>query len=114
MSPYETLKVLKDNGLRLFVVGYETGNRDILINYQEGRAARPCPSAFTENCHQARYHHPRDFVVGLPGESKETIQETIKFAQEMNPHTIQVSLAATYPGTFLHRQAAENGWLRED
>jgi hypothetical protein len=29
----------------------------------------------------------------------------------MNPHTIQVSLAAPYPGTFLHRQALENGWL---
>jgi radical SAM superfamily enzyme YgiQ (UPF0313 family) len=111
--PYETLKVLKDNGLRLFVVGYETGNRDILINIKKG-VRLDHARQFTENCHKLGITIHGTFVVGLPGESKETIQETIKFAQEMNPHTIQVSLAATYPGTFLHRQAAENGWLRED
>ena len=46
-----------------------------------------------------------------PGETKETIQETIRFAKEINPHTIQVSLAAPYPGTFLYKQAKENGWF---
>ncbi len=45
------------------------------------------------------------FILGLPGESKETIEETIRFAKEINPHTIQVSLAAPYPGTFLYKQA---------
>ncbi len=49
----------------------------------------------------------------MPGETKETIEETIRFAAEINPHTIQVSLAAPYPGTFLHRQALENGWLAD-
>jgi radical SAM superfamily enzyme YgiQ (UPF0313 family) len=51
--------------------------------------------------------------VGLPGESRETIRETIRFAREINPHTIQVSLAAPYPGTELYRQAVANGWLAE-
>ena len=46
-----------------------------------------------------------------PGETTETIQETIKFAIETNPHTLQVSLAAPYPGTFLFDQAAREGWL---
>ena len=54
------------------------------------------------------------FILGLPGETKETIEETIRFANEINPHTIQVSLAAPYPGTFLHRQAMENQWLVEE
>jgi radical SAM superfamily enzyme YgiQ (UPF0313 family) len=47
----------------------------------------------------------------LPGETKETIEETIRFATEIDPHTIQVSLAAPYPGTYLYRQALDNGWL---
>jgi radical SAM superfamily enzyme YgiQ (UPF0313 family) len=55
------------------------------------------------------------FILGLPGETRETIQETLDFAKAINPHTIQVSLAAPYPCTFLYRQAKENGWLyRED
>ena len=47
----------------------------------------------------------------MPGETAQTIQKTIDFAQQINPHTIQVSLAAPYPGTALYAQAVENRWL---
>ena len=53
------------------------------------------------------------FILGLPGETRETIEKTINFAKEINPHTIQVSLAAPYPGTALYKQAVDNGWLQE-
>ena len=69
---------------------------------------------FTRNCHKLGIKIHGTFIVGLPGETKDTIQETIKFAKEINPHTLQVSLAAPYPGTFLHKQATENGWLNEE
>src|SRR5204862_7901465 len=67
----------------------------------------PCPECGPE---LGRKRHGT-FILGLPGETKEPIEETIQFAAEINPHTIQVSLAAPYPGTYLHRQAVENGWL---
>jgi len=38
----------------------------------------------------------------------------MRFAMGINPHTIQVSLAAPYPGTELYRQAVANGWLAEN
>jgi hopanoid biosynthesis associated radical SAM protein HpnJ len=108
--PFETLKVLKDNGLRLLLVGYESGSQEILNNIRKGtrvdRARR-----FTEDCHRLGIVIHGTFIVGLPGETPETIEETIRFAREINPHTIQVSLAAPYPGTELHRQAVENGWF---
>jgi radical SAM superfamily enzyme YgiQ (UPF0313 family) len=66
---------------------------------------------FTKDCHELGIKIHGTFILGLPGETSETIQETIKFATEINPHTIQVSLAAPYPGTFLYKQAVENGWL---
>ena len=68
---------------------------------------------FTRDCHDLGITIHGTFILGLPGETKETIQETIRFATEINPHTIQVSLAAPYPGTFLFKQALENGWLDE-
>jgi hypothetical protein len=37
----------------------------------------------------------------------------MRFARDINPHTIQVSLAAPYPGTELYRQAVANGWLAD-
>ncbi len=111
--PYETLKILKDNGLRLFVVGYESGNQKILINIKKGMRVERARQ-FTEDCHKLGITIHGTFIVGLPGETRETIQETMRFAREINPHTIQVSLAATYPGTFLYQQANENGWLQDD
>src|SRR5262249_57214388 len=54
------------------------------------------------------------FILGLPGETRETIDATIRFAQEIDPHTLQVSLAAPYPGTELHRRALAEGWLETD
>ncbi len=108
--PRETLKVLKDNGLRLLLVGYESGNQQILHNIKKGMLI-DVAKKFTKDCHELGIKIHGTFILGLPGESRETIQETIRFATEINPHTIQVSLAAPYPGTFLHKQALENGWL---
>jgi radical SAM superfamily enzyme YgiQ (UPF0313 family) len=108
--PRETLKVLKDNGLRLLLVGYESGNQQILYNIKKGMRI-DVAKRFTRDCHELGIKIHGTFILGLPGETKETIEETIRFATEINPHTIQVSLAAPYPGTYLHRQAVENGWL---
>jgi len=108
--PYDTLKVLKENGLRLLLVGYESGNQQILFNIKKGMRIEVAKQ-FTKDCHKLGITIHGTFILGLPGETTETIQETIKFANEINPHTIQVSLAAPYPGTFLFKQAVENGWL---
>jgi hopanoid biosynthesis associated radical SAM protein HpnJ len=108
--PRQTLKVLRDNGLRLLLVGYESGNQQILHNIKKGMRI-DVARRFTKDCHELGITIHGTFILGLPGETKETIEETIRFAAEVNPHTIQVSLAAPYPGTFLHRQALENGWL---
>ncbi|MHB2207226.1 hopanoid biosynthesis associated radical SAM protein HpnJ [Methylobacterium sp. CM6257] len=108
--PRETLKVLKDNGLRLLLVGYESGNQQILHNIKKGMRVEVAEK-FTKDCHELGIAIHGTFILGLPGETKETIQETIKYATRINPHTIQVSLAAPYPGTFLYKQAVENGWL---
>lgn len=108
--PRETLKVMRDNGLRLLLVGYESGNQQILFNIKKGMRIEVAKQ-FTKDCHELGIQIHGTFILGLPGETKETIQETIRFATEINPHTIQVSLAAPYPGTFLYNQAVENGWL---
>src|SRR5215217_1618070 len=108
--PRATLKAMKDNGLRLLVVGYESGNQQILHNIKKGMLI-DVAKRFTRDCHDLGIAIHGTFILGLPGETKETIEETIRFATEINPHTIQVSLAAPYPGTFLYQQALQNGWL---
>ncbi len=111
--PYETLKVMKDNGLRLLLVGYESGNDQILHNIRKGLRT-DIARRFTSDCRRLGITIHGTFILGLPGETPQTMRETMQFAIDINPHTIQVSLAAPYPGTELYAQAVANGWLRED
>jgi hopanoid biosynthesis associated radical SAM protein HpnJ len=111
--PACTLEVLKDNGLRLLLVGYETGSQDILNRIRKGTridAAR----GFTREAQRLGIKIHGTFIMGLPGETRETIEATIRFAQEIDPDTLQVSLAAPYPGTALYQEAREHGWLDGD
>ncbi|MGH8742960.1 MAG: hopanoid biosynthesis associated radical SAM protein HpnJ [Burkholderiales bacterium] len=111
--PYASLKVMKENGLRLLLVGFETGSQQILINIKKGMHV-DMARRFMADCHKLGVVVHGTFIMGLPGETHATIEETIRFAKEVNPHTIQVSLAAAYPGTYLHKQAMDNGWLLRD
>ncbi len=108
--PYETLKIMRDNGLRLLLVGYESGNDQILHNIRKGLRT-DIARRFTSDCRKLGVTIHGTFILGLPGETRETIRETIQFAMEINPHTIQVSLAAPYPGTQLYSEAVQNGWI---
>jgi hopanoid biosynthesis associated radical SAM protein HpnJ len=107
---YDTLKTLRNNGLRLLLVGFESGNQEILDGIRKGIKLEVARK-FMENCRKLGITVHGTFIIGLPNESQETIEETIRFACEVSPHTIQVSIAAPYPGTELYRQAQANGWF---
>jgi radical SAM superfamily enzyme YgiQ (UPF0313 family) len=110
---YETLKTMRDHGLRLLLVGYESGVQRILDNIKKGIRLEEARE-FTANCKKLGITIHGTFILGLPGETPETIRETIEFAKSLDVFSIQVSLAAPYPGTELYRQAKENGWFSED
>jgi hopanoid biosynthesis associated radical SAM protein HpnJ len=111
--PYETLKIMRECGLRLLLVGFESGNQQILNSIHKGiRVDRA--REFAKNCKRLGIKIHGTFIIGLPGETRETIKQTIEYARELDVDTIQVSLAAPYPGTELYTKALENGWLKKD
>ncbi len=110
--PRKTLEVLKANGLRVLLVGYESGVQEILNNVRKGLRL-DIMRKFSQDCHDLGITVHGTFILGLPGETKETIKQTLAFAKEVNPHTLQVSMAAPYPGTELFQQAIDNGWFKQ-
>jgi hopanoid biosynthesis associated radical SAM protein HpnJ len=108
--PKETLKVMKESGLRLLTVGFESSNQKILDNVKKGinidRARE-----FVKATKELGIVIHGTFILGLPGETAETIEQTIRFAQEIDPYSIQVSLLAPYPGTELYAQGIKEGWI---
>jgi len=107
---YDTIKSFKDSGLRLFLVGYESGNEDILTRIKKGVTMEEM-RRFTKACHDAGVIIHGTFILGLPVETQQSIENTIRFAQELDVFSIQVSLAAPYPGTELFEMARQNGWF---
>lgn len=106
----ETLRELRDNGLRLLVVGFESGNQETLNRIRKG-VTLDTARRFMRHCRELGIKVHGTFIMGLPIETPETIEKTIRFAQELDPYTIQVSIAAPFEGTVLYEQAVENGWL---
>ena len=112
-TDYETLKAMKEAGCRLLIVGYESGDQQILKNIKKGATIERARD-FTRDCHKLGLVIHGDFIMGLPGETHETINNTIKFAKELDVETIQVSVAHAYPGTELYDFAVSNGFMVGD
>jgi hopanoid biosynthesis associated radical SAM protein HpnJ len=110
---YETLKIMREAGLRHVVVGYETGNEQILNNIKKG-VTKEQAIRFTKDCKKLGLSVHGAFIMGLPGETRETIQETIEFAKQLDLNSIQASLASPYPGTEFYELCKEKGWITSD
>src|SRR4051812_47680500 len=109
-TSYETLKAMKEAGCRLLIVGYESGDPQILKNIKKGATVERALQ-FTRDCQKLGLKIHGDFILGLPGESRESIRRTIDFAKQLDVETIQVSVAHAYPGTELYDYAIKNGFV---
>ena len=107
---YETLKIMRDAGLRHMVVGYESGSEQILKNIKKG-VTRAQATQFTKDCKKLGISIHGAFIMGLPGETRETIRDTIEYAKQLDLDSIQASLASPYPGTEFYKLCQENGWI---
>jgi radical SAM superfamily enzyme YgiQ (UPF0313 family) len=93
------------------IVGYESGDQQILKNIKKG-ATIDMARRYTKDAHALGLTIHGDFIVGLPGESRESIRRTIDFAKELNTETIQVSIAHPYPGTEFYDYAQKNNLIQ--
>jgi hopanoid biosynthesis associated radical SAM protein HpnJ len=112
-TDYDTLKAMKEAGCRLLIVGYESGDPQILKNIKKG-ATVDMAQRFTANCKKLGLVIHGDFIVGLPGETPESLRKTIDFAKRLDNETIQVSIAHPYPGTEFYDYAKKNNLITID
>jgi len=107
---YETMKAMKEAGCRLLIVGYESGSDEILKNIKKGVTTEQMKK-FTEDVKKARLMIHGDFIVGLPGETRETANKTVEFIKELKPNILQVAIASPIPGTDFYEWVKQNGLL---
>ena len=79
-SKYEELKAMADGGARLFIVGFESGDPQILKNIKKG-ATVEMAREFMKNCKKVGIKVHGDFIIGLPGETKRNHQQNHRLRQ---------------------------------
>lgn len=107
----ETMKLMKQAGCRLIIPGYESGVQELLNNAKKGIRIEQSRE-YAKNAKKAGLLVHGCFMFGLPGETEETIRQTIEFAKELNPDTAQFFPLIPYPGTEAYEWAKKNNYLR--
>ncbi len=107
---YKTLCVMKEAGCRLLCVGFESASQDVLDRIPKRLKVEEIYE-FAKNAKRAGILVHGCFLVGNPGETKETLKETLKMAKILNPDTAQFYPIMVYPGTKAYKWAKEEGYL---
>ncbi|MGA2884888.1 MAG: radical SAM protein [Halobacteriota archaeon] len=107
----ELLSQMWKAGCRTLLFGVESGNQKILDNVQKGTKVGQAKRAF-KTAKDIGMHTIASMTLGMPGESKTTIDETIGFAKRVNPDYALFSLATPYPGTKFYELASKMGLIR--
>jgi len=105
-----TLKAMAQAGCHMICYGVESANIEILKNIRKGiNLDRVKP--VVEMTQQAGIRTRLSFMYGNPGETMETMKETLSFALKMQPDLVQFNVTTPYPGTEMFKWADANGLL---
>ncbi|MFC1623879.1 B12-binding domain-containing radical SAM protein [Candidatus Omnitrophota bacterium] len=110
MQDLSLLKLMKKSGCRMLCVGFESGSDKMLSNLKKGISLNAMRN-FVKLCRCAGISIHGCFVIGAPGETLESIKDTVKFATSLSIDTVQFSGLCPYPGTDFYNWCRENGYL---
>ena len=109
---YETLSLMRKAGCRLIVTGFESISQDVLNKVKKGIKFSNV-DAFVDDAKKAAIKIHACFMAGNPGDTKETLNATLKWALKKNFDTAQFFPLQVYPGTKAYDWAKENGYLKK-
>lgn len=106
----ETMKLMKRAGARLLVVGYESGSQRVLNTIKKGIAIS-MSRKFAENAKKVGLRVFGCWMIGLPGDTRESILETWKLAKELDSDMVFFQQAVPFPGTEMYEWAKKKRYL---
>jgi anaerobic magnesium-protoporphyrin IX monomethyl ester cyclase len=110
---YETLSLMKKSGCRLVVTGFESVSQEVLNKVNKGIKFSNV-DAFVDDARKAGIKIHACFMAGNPGDTKETLNSTLKWAlSKKNFDTAQFFPLQVYPGTKAYSWAEETGYLKQ-
>ena len=108
LADVETLGLMKEAGCKRVAFGVETGDEDILDSIDKRVTHDQIREAF-RNAKKVGLETVGFFIIGLPGDTEETMEKTIRFACDLDPLVANFSMMTPYPGTKVWEQVHRNG-----
>ena len=102
----EMLELMKMSGCKMIFYGVESGNAQLIKKVK--KVTIDAVKKVVGMTRDVGICAHTSFIFGLPGETKETMQETVKFAIELDPDSVSFSVATPYKGTELYDIYKEN------
>jgi len=106
MLDRETMNLMKKAGCRIILFGVESGDQKILNNMKKGITIKQTRETFKWAREIGMRTHAH-FMIGNPGDNKETVERTIALAKELKPTTVDFGILTVYPGTELCDQLSK-------
>lgn len=107
------LNLMKKAGCHQMCVGIERGDETILKNIKKNITREDAKRAVTL-LKEAKIDSRFAFMLGLPGETVETMQKTLDFALELDPEYVLFNINTPYPGTEMYDWAKQNGYFKRE
>lgn len=106
MVSKEDMEYMKKSGCHLIKFGVETGVQEILNNVKKGIKVEQTKKTFkwTKEIGMDTHAH---IMLGMPGETEETLKQTIEFVLEIEPTTATFGICSPYPGSQLYNELLE-------
>lgn len=104
------ISAMAEAGCHSLMIGVESGNDALLERYAKGITRRKILAAF-DLCRRHRIRSLAYFIIGLPGETRATALETIRFAKKLDPDFASFTIPTPDVGSVMRREAVEAGWL---
>lgn len=110
---YTTMKLMKRAGCRSLLVGFESGAQAVLNGMRKGNQL-VVYKRFMQETQKAGLLVNGTFLVGCPGETSETMRDTLNLAKNLNPDVAQFFPVMVYPGTVMYEEYKKKGYTVSD
>jgi radical SAM superfamily enzyme YgiQ (UPF0313 family) len=108
----QILTALKEIGIKTVGFGVESGNDAILKRIKKNISLETTRNAFKLS-KELGFETWAFLIFGLPGETEDTIRETIRFTKELDPDFAKFLILKPYPGSDVHAELAREGLIMD-
>ena len=106
---HEILKLVRSAGIKWLALGIESGEKSVRLEVDKGKFEDVDVKKVINKVHEAGINVMANYIYGLPGDTKETIEKTFKLSLELCTAGWNTYGAMALPGSFLYKDALEKG-----